>query len=99
MCSSKHAGTRGVWGHAPSGKLFKIDAKIQQFRDVSTHKMLLFSLQILHYAATACVNGKISVSSNDHMMHPLTISGNRHMGVQHRFIMVDSFKRISGVWG
>ena len=59
--------------------------------------MLLFCLQILHYAATACINGKVSVSSNNHMMHPLTISDNRHMGVQHRFIMADSFKRISGV--
>jgi len=30
------------------------------------------------------------------MMHPLTISGNRHVGAQHKFIMADSFKRISG---
>jgi len=30
------------------------------------------------------------------MMHPLTISGNEHVGVQHRFIMADSLKRISG---
>ena len=48
--------------------------------------MLLFWLQILRYAATACVNGKVSVSSNNHMMHPLTIT-----------VMADSFKRISGV--
>jgi len=58
--------------------------------------MLLFRLQILRYAATACVNGKVSVSSKNHMMHPLTISGNTHMGVQHRFITAE---RISGVWG
>jgi len=61
--------------------------------------MLLFYLQILCYAGTACVNGKVSVSSNNHMLHPLTISGNRHVAVQHRFIMADSVKRISGVWG
>jgi len=24
---AKHAGTRGVWGHALPGKFFKIDAK------------------------------------------------------------------------
>ena len=79
-----HAGSRGVWGHAPPpGKFFKIDAKILKFRGISTH--IKCCLQILCYAATACVNGKISV--------------NRHMGVQHKFIMADSFKRISGVWG
>ena len=55
--------------------------------------MLLFCLQILCYAATACVNGKVSVSSNNQMMHPLTISSNKHMGVQHRYIMSDSFKK------
>ena len=32
------------------------------------------------------------------MMHPLTISGNRHVGAQHRF-KADSFKRISGGLG
>jgi len=33
---AKHAGTRGVWGHALPGKIFKIDVKILQFRDIST---------------------------------------------------------------
>ena len=60
--------------------------------------MLLFCLQILWFAATACVNGKVSISSIN-MIHPLIVSGNRHMAVQHRFIMVDNFKSISGVWG
>jgi len=58
--------------------------------------MHLFCLQILHYTGTASVNGKVSVSSNNYMLHPLTISDNRHMGVQHRFIMADSFKGSGG---
>ena len=45
------------------------------------------------------VHRKVSVSSNSHMMHPLTISGNMHMGAQHKFIMADNFKRISGGGG
>jgi len=60
------------------------------------HKMLLFCLQILYYAATACINGKVSVSSNNHMMHPLTISGNRHVEAQHRFTVLKEFQ---GIWG
>jgi len=51
----KHAETRGVWGHAPSGKFLKIDAKILRLFHIYT--MLLFCLQILRYAGTACVNG------------------------------------------
>ena len=45
-----------------------------------------------------CVNGKDFISSNNHMMHPLTISGNRHVRAQHRFSMADSSKRNLGVW-
>jgi len=39
----------------------------------SYNKMLLL---LPYYVATACVNRKVSVTSNNHMMHPLTISGN-----------------------
>jgi len=87
----------GGSGGMPPGNFFKIDAKILQFRDISTYIKCFYSA--CRYAATARVNGKVSVSSNNHMIHPLTISGNRHTGVQHRFIIADSFKRISGVWG
>jgi len=31
------AGTKGVWGHAPQDKFKKIDAKILQFRDITTY--------------------------------------------------------------
>jgi len=82
----------GGSGGMPPRKIFLNRCKILQFRDISTYKMLLLCLQILHYAGIACINGKVSVSSNNHMMHPLTISGNRHVGVQQRFIMADSFK-------
>jgi len=34
---AKHGGTRGVWGHAPLRKFLKINAKILQFRGISTH--------------------------------------------------------------
>jgi len=69
------------------------DAKILQFRDISTYMKCFYSAT---FVATACVCRKVSVSSNNHMMHPLTISGNRYIGAQHRFIMADSFIRISG---
>jgi len=50
------------------------------------NKMLLFCL------ATACVDRKVSVTSNNHMMHPLTINGNR-------YIMADSLKNFRGSGG
>jgi len=64
-----------------------------QFRNISTY-MLLFCHIML--PQRVFIYRKVSVSSNDHMMHPLTIGGNRHLGAQHRFTMADSFKRISG---
>jgi len=70
----QHAGTRGVWGHAPQENFKKIDAKILQFRDISTYIYNAFILP--HYVAPASVYRKVSVSSNNHMMHSVTISGN-----------------------
>ena len=67
-----HAGTGGVWGHAPPEKILKIDAKIVQFRDIP-HKITPVDITII---ATACVNGKVLIGSNNHVMHILTISGN-----------------------
>jgi len=64
----------GSGGIMPPRKFLNIDTKILQFRDISTY-MNAFILP--HYVVTACVYKKDSVSSNNHMMHPLTISGNR----------------------
>ena len=86
----------GGSGGMPPRKILKIDAKILQFKDISTFMKCFYSATCNMLLAKACVYRKDSVSSSSHMMHPLTISGNRHVGAQRRFIMADSFKRISG---
>ena len=56
-------GARGSGGMPPR-KFFEIDAKILQFGDISTCiKCFCSACRYLRYAATACVNGKVSVSS------------------------------------
>jgi len=85
----------GGRGHGPPGKFLKIDAKILQFRDLSTYIKYFYSATLCCYIV--CIYRKVSVSLNNHIMHLLTISSNRHVGAQHRFIMADNFKKGVGL--
>jgi len=71
---------------SPPGKFLRIDVK---YCNLETFPHFYFAIIMLQQHV---LNMKVSISSNNHMMHPLTISGNRHVRAQYRFIMADSFK-------
>jgi len=63
----KHAGIRGSGGHAPR-KFLKIDAKIL---NIFTH----YTHVLLRYNSSACVNGKVLVGSDNHIIIILSKAG------------------------
>jgi len=82
---AKRTGTRGPGGMPPHplhpGKFLKINA--------------ILPVDILYYtyhlkiscSSTACVDGKVSVGSGNHIMHPLAIKGKKGLAIeaQHGF--------------
>ena len=86
MCysSMQELGGSGACPPPSPRNFLRIDGTILQFRDIYFYSACRYFIKD-KYSSTACVKGKVSVGSDNHMMQHLAISVRLACGVQHRF--------------